>query len=79
MACTLYGQHQLALVLCARPRYALGNNFPLFAYKTLQSFFIFVINVNIFVVAELARSFFSGSCIFGGCTARSAARTAVAV
>jgi len=62
MPCSLDRLHQLALVFGARTGNTLGNYFPLLGDETVQFFFVLVIDVDFFRVAETACAFFS-NCI----------------
>lgn len=50
--------HELTLMPCTCPRYAFGNDSSLFADESEEFLFIFIIDVNLFIVAKFTRPFF---------------------
>ncbi len=56
MPCAFDSRDKFALVFCTRSRDALWNNLAFFGYESLQFFFVLVVNVDLFIIAESTRS-----------------------
>ena len=64
MTCSFDCLHELPLVFGARPGDPLRNDPSLFGDKPLKAFFVFVVDVDIFRVAEAARPFLAWRLVF---------------
>jgi hypothetical protein len=54
MSSPLDSNCKLALVLCTRSRYSLGNHFSLLCDEAVQSLFVLVVDVDFVALAKLA-------------------------
>jgi len=64
MACAFDGGYQLPLMFGAGSRDTLGDYFSLLGDKSLEAFFVLVVNVHLLGIAETTGPFFPGGLSF---------------